>query len=200
MELQELEHGNTTINFNVRHRFGLHSIINPDLLPQILLLSIIEHKLASKGYSLLHAAAISKNNQAYLLCGRGSSFKTSLCMDFVRIAGFDCLGDDRVILNCDKAFSFWLHPSLFQFLTDYLSDFKQLIKSSRLSPRAKNVLARNNITTMQEFLNLDQAKLSKLRNCGSKTIGEILKFQKNIQGLLKVEPVLQKWGVIMQEL
>lgn len=124
VEIKGFEQGNTIINFNIHHRFGLQSFINPDLLSQILLLRIMEYKLATKGYSLIHSAAISKDNQAYLLCGRGSSFKTTLCMDFVRRAGFDCLGDDRVILHRGKAFSFWLHPSLFQFMTEHLTDEK----------------------------------------------------------------------------
>jgi hypothetical protein len=43
---------------------------------------------------------------------------------------------------------------------------------------------------MQEFLNLDQAKLSKFRNCGNKTIGEIVKFQKKLRK--KVAPTSKK--------
>ena len=124
VEIAGLEQGDTIINFNVHHRFGLQSIINPDLLPQTLLLRIMEYKFATKGYWLIHSAAISKDNQAYLLCGRGSSFKTTLCMDSVRRAGFDCLGDDRIILHQGKALSFWLHPSLFQFMTEHLTDEK----------------------------------------------------------------------------
>jgi hypothetical protein len=65
---------------------------------------------------------VSKNNKAYLLSGRGGCFKTSLCMDFVRRADFNWLGDDRVILNKDKVFGFPMNSAVFRFMVKHVVD------------------------------------------------------------------------------
>jgi len=98
VEIFGFEEGNTTINFNA-NILGLERILFPDLLPQnIVLKPMIEYKLGKKGYFLIHSAAISKGNQAYVLVGRGSAFKTTITMDFVRSDEVNFLGDDRIIL------------------------------------------------------------------------------------------------------
>lgn len=125
-EISGLEHGDTVINFHVSKRFRPQSIVNllyiPLFLPQILLLSIIEYKLSTKGYFLIHSGAISKDNQAYLLSGRAGCFKTTLCMEFVRRAGFTWLGDDRAILYQDKVLGFPMNSAAFEFVTRHLTD------------------------------------------------------------------------------
>ena len=125
VEITGLEQGDTVINLHVSTRRQIQPV---DLLrillflPQSFLLRIIEHKLGVKGYFLTHSAAISKDNQAYLLSGRAGGFKTSLCMDFVRRAGFTCLGDDRVILYRDRVLSFPMNYAMFEFMTQRLPD------------------------------------------------------------------------------
>ena len=99
VEILGFEDGKTTINFDGTV-FGLQSILIPEFLSQSLLLRpLIEYKLAKKGYFLIHSGAISKDNHAYLLEGRGGAFKTTLAMDFVRRKGFDFFSDDRVIIH-----------------------------------------------------------------------------------------------------
>ena len=115
VEIFGFEGDKTIINFNEKI-LGPEAIFYPDLLPQdILLRPLIEYKLNKKGYFLIHAGGISKDNRGYILPGRGSSFKTTLCMDFVRKAKFDFLGDDRVILHDDKVLSFSVHLKAFEF-------------------------------------------------------------------------------------
>lgn len=53
------------------------------------------------------------------------------------------------------------------------------IKKARLSVRAGNVL-NNNVKSLEELLSLDRNKLAGFRNCGHKTIVEILDFQQTI--------------------
>jgi hypothetical protein len=115
VEILGFEDGKATINFDGTV-FGLQSILIPEFLPQnFLLRPLIEYKLAKKGYFLIHAGAVSKNNKAYILEGRGGAFKTTLTMDFVRRGGFEFMADDRVIIHKDKVMSFPFHYILFTF-------------------------------------------------------------------------------------
>lgn len=125
VEVKGLEWGETIINFHLSRRFQPNPVDVfrvPFFLPQAFLLRIIEYKLGEKDYFLTHSAAISNGGKAYLLSGRAGGFKTSLCMDFVRRAGFDCLGDDRVILYRDKVFGFLMNSAMFEFMTEMLPD------------------------------------------------------------------------------
>jgi len=125
VEITGLEQGNTTINFNITRRFQPQPtdlIYVPLFLPQAFLLRIIDYRLSTMGYFLAHAGAMAKDNQAYLLCGRAGCFKTSLCMEFVRRAGFTWLGDDRVIMHKGKVLGFPMNSSMFKFMTERLPD------------------------------------------------------------------------------
>jgi len=122
MEIFGFEEGKTTINYNGKIH-GPEGILYPELLPQdILLRPLIEYKLSKRGYFLIHAGGISKKNQGYALSGRGSSFKTSLCMDFVR-TGFDFLGDDKIILSKEgNILSCPVHLRAFEFKMNNLDN------------------------------------------------------------------------------
>jgi len=125
VEIIGFEQGDTTINLHVTPRFQVPPVDRLRIavfLPQAFLLRIIEYKLGIKGYFLTHSAAVSKDSRAYLLSGRAGCFKTSLCMDFVRRAGFICLGDDRVILCQDKILDFPMNSAIFEFMTKRLPD------------------------------------------------------------------------------
>lgn len=120
VEIFGFEHGATMVNFNGM-TLGKESILYPDLLAQDLILKpLIEYKLSKKGYLLIHSGGVSKNGQAYLLAGRGSSFKTTLIMDLVRQGGFSLLGDDQVVLHNGEVLSFPKHIAQFSFKLKYL--------------------------------------------------------------------------------
>jgi hypothetical protein len=109
----------TTINLDSRLN-GFRAFVYPDFIAQNFLLRVIEHKLGNRGYFLAHSAGVSKNRQAYMLAGRGGAFKTSLSIDFIRNAGFEFLGDDRVILHKDGVYSFPLGLNVFDFMCNHL--------------------------------------------------------------------------------
>jgi len=134
VEISGFEDGETTINFNGRIK-GFQSFMNPDFIAQNLLIRLIEYKLSKKGYFLAHSAGISKNGQAYVFAGRGGTFKTSLCMDFIRKAGFEFLGDDRVILHKDKVFGFPMSLRVFGFMCKHLpnEDFWNIFNKIRFA-------------------------------------------------------------------
>jgi hypothetical protein len=131
VEITGFEDGHTIINFNGKMG-GFPSIINSDFISQNLLLRIIEYKLAKKEYFLAHAAGISRDSKAYVLAGRGGTFKTSLCMDFIRKAGFDFLGDDHVILHKDMIFSFPMGLRVFGFMCGHLPNEESWNISNRI--------------------------------------------------------------------
>ena len=131
VEIAGFEDGHTMINFDGCIS-GFQSIINLDFIAQNSLLRVIEYKLAKKGYFLAHAAGISKNGEAYVLAGRGGTFKTSLCMDFIRRAGFEFLGDDHVILHKDMIFSFPMGLRVFDFTCGHLPNEESWNISNRI--------------------------------------------------------------------
>lgn len=106
VEIFGFESGETKINFDIKVP-GFRGLL-PILGAHNLFLSpLIDYKLSQKGYFLLHSAGLSKDNKAFLLAGMGGAFKTTLAMDFIRKAGFNFFGDERIIL-CDG--SVWSYP------------------------------------------------------------------------------------------
>jgi len=133
VEIFGFEEGNTTINFNA-NILGLERILFPDLLPQnIALKPMIEYKLGKKDYFSIHSAAISKDNQAYILAGRGSAFKTTIIMDLVRNGRYNFLGDERVIIYEDKVLSFPIHFLLYSYRSEHLptENFRSILDKIR---------------------------------------------------------------------
>jgi len=121
VELKGLDEKHTIINFNGGLK-GTQSLINRDFIAQMLLLNIIEYKLARKDYFLLHAGGVSRDGEAFIFAGRGGTSKTSICLDLVKRAGFSLLGDDHVILHEDKVLSFPTSLRVLDFMFRYLPD------------------------------------------------------------------------------
>lgn len=99
----------------------LRSLLAPGLFAHILLIPILEIKLLKMNYLLLHSAAVSKDGRAYLLSGRGDSFKTSLVMNLVR-EGYDYMGDERVVVGQESILSFPTHIKILSFCIAKLQD------------------------------------------------------------------------------
>jgi len=71
-------------------------------------------KACSKGYSFIHACAVSKNNQAYLFAARSGAGKTTASLHFIE-RGFKFLGDDYVILNKGDVLCFPTPLNMFRY-------------------------------------------------------------------------------------
>ena len=140
VEIFGFEDGNAIINFD-SSILGLEKLLFPDLLPQnIVLKPMIEYKLGKKGYFLIHSAAISKDNQTYILAGRGSAFKTTIVMDLVRNERYNFLGDERVIIYEDKVLSFPIHFLLYSYRSEYLptENFRNILDKLRFVRYLRN--------------------------------------------------------------
>ena len=98
LEILGFESGNTTINFDVKVP-GIRGYLPILGVHNLFLSPLIDYKLSSKGYFLLHCAGLGKSKKAFILAGMGGAFKTTLAMDFTRKAGFGFFGDERVIFH-----------------------------------------------------------------------------------------------------
>ncbi len=128
VEISGLDEDKTVVNY--KGKVKGREILFPDRIPQFNILKpLIEYRLYKRGYFLIHAAGISNNDKGYVLAGRPGAFKSTITMDFVRKAGFKYLGDDNVIIDGDKIFSFPINPISIQFKIEYLKteEFQRII-------------------------------------------------------------------------
>lgn len=119
VEISGFESGDTIINFDIRVP-GVRGFLPILSAHNLFLSSIIDHKLSNKGYFLLHSAGLGKDNKAFLLAGMGGAFKTTLAMDFIRKAGFDFFGDERVIFHDGHILSYPVGLVSFDYRCRYL--------------------------------------------------------------------------------
>ena len=75
---------------------------------------LIQFKLNERGYSLVHASCVSRNNHAYLFPALSGGGKTTVAMHFVE-NGFDFLGDNFVVLHDGEALSFLSPLNIFTY-------------------------------------------------------------------------------------
>ncbi|MDH5769977.1 MAG: hypothetical protein OEZ25_01630 [Candidatus Bathyarchaeota archaeon] len=114
-EINGLEGERTEINFSVDPN-PFFTVFQALLSQNLLLKHVIGLKLYQRGYFLLHAAGLTKDNLAYILVGPGGSNKTYLTNYLLRYAGFKFLGDDGVIIDNQKnALCFPINLELFNY-------------------------------------------------------------------------------------
>ena len=73
----------------------------------------------------------------------------------------------------------------FSLLPKDIKENKQLFESimQMLSERARNVLIKNEINSLEKFMVLSNESMCQMRNCGTKTIAEVVKYQEKIYKL-----------------
>ena len=67
--------------------------------------AFLQMKLLDNGFSLIHAGCVSKNNEGLLFPAFSDTGKTTTTLRFVE-SGYRLLGDDMVITDGDRIFSF----------------------------------------------------------------------------------------------
>ena len=130
----------TIVNINTKSNKVKHKLLNAVIEQLAILRTLIDLKLLFKGFISIHAAGIANQGKAIIFPGRGGTFKTTLCMDFIRNKGFSFLGDDRVILKDNKVFSYPLFFKLFDYRVKNMKteDYKWLSKYNFLFYLLKN--------------------------------------------------------------
>ncbi|MFC1908883.1 hypothetical protein ACFLXD_03345 [Chloroflexota bacterium] len=111
LELTGLEKGNLVVR--------LHTNVIGTLLADMFICARVIDPLISfvmnvKGYSTVHAAAVSKNGEAYLFPSQSGAGKTTTAAYFTQ-DGFDFLGDDFVILHQGKILSYLTPLNIFGY-------------------------------------------------------------------------------------
>ncbi|MFC2005848.1 hypothetical protein ACFLVG_02670 [Chloroflexota bacterium] len=111
LDISGLEHGNLVVR--------LHTNIIGTLLADMFTCARVIDPLISfvmnlKGYSILHAAAVSKKGEAYLFPSQSGAGKTTTAAYFTQ-DGFDFLGDDFVILHQGRILSYLTPLNIFAY-------------------------------------------------------------------------------------
>ena len=75
---------------------------------------LIQFKLNEKGYSIVHASCVSRNNHAYLFPAVSGGGKTMVALYFVE-KGFNFLGDNFVVLHEGNVLSFLSPLNIFTY-------------------------------------------------------------------------------------
>ena len=83
--------GRTKLSFTTMTRriFGVHELIR----------MLLEIKLLQKGFTLVHAGGVAKENHGYLILGWSGIGKSSTIFGLAKERDFEIFGDDRVILS-----------------------------------------------------------------------------------------------------
>lgn len=124
LEICGIEEETTILNFN-SFILGLHQVVYPDIFAQNLIgRFLLQYKLAQKGFFMIHAGSVVKDDQAIVFAGRGGANKTSLLMDLIKNHNFTFQGDDWIIFNKDNIYSFPTHFHEFNFKMNNLADEK----------------------------------------------------------------------------
>ncbi len=75
---------------------------------------LIRYKMNEKGFPMIHSLAMAKNNGCAILSGRSGVGKTNSLLSFLE-KGYKVLGDNWIIVNEGKAYSFPLPMNIFVF-------------------------------------------------------------------------------------
>ena len=75
---------------------------------------LIRFKLERKGYSVIHASAMSKDNKGFLFPSQSGAGKTTTAL-YLSDEGYDYLGDDFVILHDGELYSYPSALNLFSY-------------------------------------------------------------------------------------
>jgi hypothetical protein len=99
---------------------------------------IIQFKLAEKGYLIIHASCVNKNNKGYIFSGRGGGGKTTIALKMIE-QGFNFLGDNFIIIHDGIAFSFLSQLNIFTYnLTRNMK--KRLNFKEKTKLKLKNII------------------------------------------------------------
>ena len=75
---------------------------------------LIQYKLNEKGYPIVHASCVSRNNRGFLFSARSGGGKTTIAMNLVE-KGFNILGDNFVILHQGDVLSYFSLLNIFTY-------------------------------------------------------------------------------------
>lgn len=134
-EITGFEGQNITVKLNCKNNIAYMVILG------YIVEFLINYLMLLKGYSLIHAAGVTKNGQAYIFPARGSAGKTTLALNLVN-KGYEYLGDDYVILHKNSVLSYGSSLHFFSYHLKILDKIfgEHLSAGQRLSIKMRNLV------------------------------------------------------------
>ena len=132
-ELSGFENGETTVKISC-------NIFGELFLAAYLIDFLIQLKLTEKGYPIVHASCVNKDNKGYLFSSRGGGGKTTTALKLLD-QGFHFLGDNYIIIHDGVALGFLSPLNIFSYnLTKNLS--YKLNTKEKILLKIKSILYR----------------------------------------------------------
>jgi len=75
---------------------------------------MIHYKMNEKGYSIVHASGVSRNNRGFIFSARGGGGKTTIALNLLE-RGFKMLGDNFVILHGEEVLNYISPLNIFTY-------------------------------------------------------------------------------------
>ena len=134
----------------------------------IFLRPLVEIKAVNMRYLILHAAGISDGDYGYIFAGRGGSGKTTLIMNLIS-QGYKYLGEERIIIKDNIAYSYPLNLKLIDFWIKNMKDetsfpFMYRLRAllSIISNKKTSINIENTVKTKNFFIIAKKRGLKKL--------------------------------------
>lgn len=110
---------------------------------------LIRFKMEQKGYSVVHASAVSKDDHVYLFPSHSGAGKTTTALYFAEI-GYDFLGDDFVIIHAGDVINYLTPLNIFSYnLNNVISD--HIGKSTKYLLNLKNFIYKSSFGYIKIF-------------------------------------------------
>ena len=139
---------------------------------------LIRFKLETKGYSVVHASAVSRDGYAYLFPSHSGAGKTTTALYFAEI-GYDFLGDDFVIVHDGTVISYLTPLNIFSYNLSPII-FRKMRTDTRYLLSLKNVIYKGSLGYIKIFTKMNPKELfSDQLQANSKLESIFLLAQKN---------------------
>jgi len=106
-EIIDLEKSGTVVNIS-------NNFIGSMFIAGVIIDFVIFFKMNSKGYPMVHASSISKDNNAHIFSARSGGGKTTIALNLLE-KGFNFLGDNFVIIHNSNALSYLSPLNIFTY-------------------------------------------------------------------------------------
>ncbi|NPE27876.1 hypothetical protein HNV12_07870 [Methanococcoides sp. SA1] len=184
-EISGFESGKIVINFKILSRKTIFDICLP--LYTYLLEGFLMYSLSFRGYHTIHSAAVCKNDDVFLLAGRGGSFKTSLVMDLIRKEGFSYMSDDKTIIHDNYAFAYPLNLNRFVFMLENMEFEKYKNKLEKLN------LIKHLLTSKKQAINKNKQIIK-----NDSSIKKLIFVSKTLSPCLKISKISGRENIVQK--
>jgi hypothetical protein len=154
VEVSGLEKGGTTVKLST----NIVGTIAADMFICMFVIDfLIRFKMEGKGYSVVHASAVSKDGHGYLFPSQSGAGKTTTAVYFAE-NGYNFLGDDFVILHKGEVISYLTPLNIFAYNLNPVI-LKNLGFNDKLILKLKNILYKATSRYIKIFTKMNPKKI-----------------------------------------